>query len=772
MYSTSAHSHLQPLAVQQPSYQYHHPTPPYYSQTEAYQGYSKAQQQQQPSQKYLPTPSGAFPQQPPSSVSQMVSQPQQQQPHQRPMHDQQPAPLVINTKISSMVPAGPSSMSMQSPSSRKQQQHSIAQLADFAAHMVCYLLYGHQPSRRQSHNHCVGTPPSSIPSSPLANHSTQSCPCDVCSRTGSYSPARSTPVGASSYTCSQPQPQQPSNRPTHRRILSESDIVQPKPMFRKFCLDVLSATLLSPSVILLSLKYIQQLMINLKESKKIVNTGDGAEYRFFTGALILANKFLDDNTFTNKTWADITGMKIKDVNHLEMQFLNGIDFRLFTSSGHYSEWLANLTQFTGTYMPSQHQVAYQQQAAAAQSPISPMDQTSLPLEPSPMSAREQGSGLAQTTASSSLSMASISQYISSVKQIQQKSTSGGARYQRLPPSAPYSHPNQSTTASTAHPSQPQYMSLPPHSAGGSRTSGSYPGQSAHYTSSPTTVSYGYQQAATETTHRKRSANIAFDDPMDRSPCYDMGSLPHSTQAPVMVHTHKRFSSCSSAASLMGMGSVQDFRGGHSPILQPQPQRQQQQQQQRAHQLSSFSHRASSGSLSSSFRNHHQRSASGSHYMDMVGYSSFHGQESSHVPLSMSNSHSRPLHPLEREQDHSLRPPSRSDVSYASGLHPLQHGPLPTGGRTHSYRPTTPPHYSPMKCEQACQSMGCGSNAGAINGANTASGAYEVDPHLWGPLDNLSLYAITTQAAKRVMAQSKALSSSTNGLHMYYPTTLA
>ncbi|KAG0212439.1 hypothetical protein BGX31_001501 [Mortierella sp. GBA43] len=523
-------------------------------------------------------------------------------------------------------------------------------------------------------------------------------------------------------------------------------------MFRKFCLDVLSATLLSPSVILLSLKYIQQLMINLKESNKIVNTGEGAEYRFFTGALILANKFLDDNTFTNKTWADITGMKIKDVNHLEMQFLNGIDFRLFTSSGHYSEWLASLTHFTGTYMPSLHQVAYQQQAAAAQSPISPMDQTSLPESTSmstrqqqqqqPQQQQQQGSGLCQASASSSLSMASISQYIDSVKQIQQKSTSN-ARYQRLP-----------SSASVAHPSQ-QYMSLP-HPTSGSRTSGSYQG---HYTSSPTAASYGYQQGAPppEALHRKRSANIAFDDTMDRSPCYDMGSVPHTTQAPVMVHTHKRFSSCSSAASLMGMGSGQDLRGGHSPV---QPQR-----QQRPHQLSGFSHRASSGSLSTSFRNHHQRSASGSHYMDMVGYSSFYGQEPSHVPMSLPNSHSRSLHPLEREQDNCLRPPSRSDVPYATGLHPLQHGPMSTGSR-HSYRPTTPPQYSPMKCEPDCQSMGCGSNA------NGTGASYEVDPRLWGPLDNLSLYAITTQAAKRVMAQGKALSSSTNGLHMYYPTTLA
>jgi hypothetical protein len=69
-------------------------------------------------------------------------------------------------------------------------------------------------------------------------------------------------------------------------------------------------------------------------------------------------------------------------------------------------------------------------------------------------------------------------------------------------------------------------------------------------------------------------------------------------------------------------------------------------------------------------------------------------------------------------------------------------------------------------------MGCNAdiNRNSRGGVNPAT--YEIDPRLWGPLDSLSLYAITTQAAKRVVAQGKALTSSANGLHMYYPTTLA
>ncbi|KAF8941100.1 hypothetical protein BGZ58_002206 [Dissophora ornata] len=549
--------------------------------------------------------------------------------------------------------------------------------------------------------------------------------------------------------------------------MSESDIVQPKPMFRKFCLDVLSATLLSPSVILLSLKYIQQLMINLKESNKIVNTGDGAEYRFFTGALILANKFLDDNTFTNKTWADITGMKIKDVNHLEMQFLNGIDFRLFTSSAHYTEWLANLTQFTCTYMPSQHQVAYQQQAAAAQSPISPMDHTTMPVESSGSAGttRQHGSGSGynhssstQGTGSLSLSMASISHYIDSVKQINQK-TGSSSRYQRAPVSTAYSQQSQAPISSVAYSSQSQYMS-----SNGPHSAGSYQGPTSSYTSSPTAMPYGYQQGAPEPAQRKRSAIVAFDDFIDQAPSYDMGSQPRSTQPTVMVPTHKR--SSSSMSTLMSMSASQEMMSaGPSPLLQHQ----------RHQQRPAFSHRASSGSLSASFRGQHQRNASGSYYIDMTGYStssSSYGQDISSMPA---NTYSRPgaVHPLEKDQDYCYRPTSRAEAPYPSVPHSMHHHHhhhhhrSMSSGRSsqQGYHPSTPPQYSPNKCELSCQSMGCGPNAGA-------RGAYEVDPRLWGPLDSLSLYAITTQAAKRVVAQGKALSASANGLHMYYPTTLA
>ncbi|KAF9549356.1 hypothetical protein EC957_004271 [Mortierella hygrophila] len=110
------------------------------------------------------------------------------------------------------------------------------------------------------------------------------------------------------------------------------------PAFRKFCLKVLSATQLSSSVILLSLKYIQKLLKN----NPSIHGQQGSEFRLFTVSLMLANKFLDDNTFTNKTWSDVTGISVKEINVMEMEFLNQVQFSLYVSEAEYLDWLHSL----------------------------------------------------------------------------------------------------------------------------------------------------------------------------------------------------------------------------------------------------------------------------------------------------------------------------------------------------------------------------------------------------------------------------------------------
>ncbi|KAF1798512.1 cyclin-domain-containing protein, partial [Mucor lusitanicus] len=104
--------------------------------------------------------------------------------------------------------------------------------------------------------------------------------------------------------------------------------------FKKFCRQILSATQLSESVVLLSLKYIAMLLQNNPN----IQGADGSEYRLFTVALMLANKFLDDNTFTNKTWSEVSGMKVIDLNIMELEFLDVLRFKLSVQKEEYERW--------------------------------------------------------------------------------------------------------------------------------------------------------------------------------------------------------------------------------------------------------------------------------------------------------------------------------------------------------------------------------------------------------------------------------------------------
>ncbi|KAI9478382.1 MAG: cyclin-domain-containing protein [Benjaminiella poitrasii] len=111
--------------------------------------------------------------------------------------------------------------------------------------------------------------------------------------------------------------------------------------FKKFCKQILSATQLSESVILLSLKYIAMLLQN----NPSIQGAEGSEYRLFTVALMLANKFLDDNTFTNKTWSEVSGMKVTDLNIMELEFLDVLQFKLFIRKDEFDRWKAALLLF-------------------------------------------------------------------------------------------------------------------------------------------------------------------------------------------------------------------------------------------------------------------------------------------------------------------------------------------------------------------------------------------------------------------------------------------
>ncbi|KAK4687299.1 hypothetical protein P7C73_g2812, partial [Tremellales sp. Uapishka_1] len=169
-------------------------------------------------------------------------------------------------------------------------------LANYAAQMVVWLWYGtHHPPAPQS-------------PSPLSTNS---------------SPSLSNP-----FTTSPPAP---------INILQ----VQPSPVFSDFVARMLQVTMVSHSVTLVALLYIHR----LKSRNRNLLGGPGSEQKIFVASLILGNKYLDDNTYTNATWSELASMPLKDINAMESEFLSGINYDLGVEPSEYRHWRQLLDGF-------------------------------------------------------------------------------------------------------------------------------------------------------------------------------------------------------------------------------------------------------------------------------------------------------------------------------------------------------------------------------------------------------------------------------------------
>jgi hypothetical protein len=109
-----------------------------------------------------------------------------------------------------------------------------------------------------------------------------------------------------------------------RSVMPRSKV---SPAFRKFVSGLLSSTRLPSSTILLGLNYLAKRM-SMLNTPKPYKTTDGQVWRMLTIALLLGSKFLDDNTFQNRSWSEVSGIPVSELNTLETEWLLAIDFRL------------------------------------------------------------------------------------------------------------------------------------------------------------------------------------------------------------------------------------------------------------------------------------------------------------------------------------------------------------------------------------------------------------------------------------------------------------
>ncbi|KAJ4174858.1 hypothetical protein NW754_005279 [Fusarium falciforme] len=122
-------------------------------------------------------------------------------------------------------------------------------------------------------------------------------------------------------------------------------LAKPYDQFRKWVYNVLSTTQVTQNVILLALLFIYR----LKMSTPQIKGRAGSEYRLLTVALMLGNKFLDDNTYTNKTWAEVSCFAVQEIHVMEVEFLSNMRYNLVATEDQWKEWLDKLACFHEYY---------------------------------------------------------------------------------------------------------------------------------------------------------------------------------------------------------------------------------------------------------------------------------------------------------------------------------------------------------------------------------------------------------------------------------------
>ena len=82
-------------------------------------------------------------------------------------------------------------------------------------------------------------------------------------------------------------------------------------------------------------------MLRLNKGDLGVSWTDKTIHRLLTAALIVSIKFWDDIHITDKAFAQIAGIDIRELIRLESFFLRAIDFRLFLELAEYQKFCSD-----------------------------------------------------------------------------------------------------------------------------------------------------------------------------------------------------------------------------------------------------------------------------------------------------------------------------------------------------------------------------------------------------------------------------------------------
>jgi len=131
--------------------------------------------------------------------------------------------------------------------------------------------------------------------------------------------------------------------------------VSPTSQFRKYVTQILSSTRLPSSTIMLGMFYLASRM-KIVSARGEDTSSSGTVYRMLTTCLLLGSKFLDDNTFQNRSWAEVSSIPVHELNRMELQWLEGVNWTIHGPMYDKDE---------GFFMWIEHWHAYEEKAQIA-----------------------------------------------------------------------------------------------------------------------------------------------------------------------------------------------------------------------------------------------------------------------------------------------------------------------------------------------------------------------------------------------------------------------
>lgn len=158
----------------------------------------------------------------------------------------------------------------------------------------------------------------------------------------------------------------------------------PQTPFRKFLNQILSSTRLPSTTILLGMNYLSKRMtlMKMKGGAGALKMTEGQVWRMVTVALLLGSKFLDDNTFQNRSWAEVSGIAVGELNAMEFEWLSVIEWALYVDldrSSDYNAWLKSWKDWLDNKKRQQHALVNRERLSA----LTQLDTDVIPARSSP-----------------------------------------------------------------------------------------------------------------------------------------------------------------------------------------------------------------------------------------------------------------------------------------------------------------------------------------------------------------------------------------------------